>query len=62
MYQAFALVRHMRPAHTVTTMVMKLLVCASFTVFIANCILLAHYYQVVNNFVSKNMYLNDSEL
>ena len=51
----------MRPAHTVTTMVMKLLVCASFTVFIANCILLAHYYQVVNNFVSKNIYLNDSK-
>jgi hypothetical protein len=39
---------------------MKLMICASLTLFVGNCVLLAYQYQVVNKFVSKNIYLNDS--
>ena len=44
------------------SMIMKLMVCTSFTLLVANCVLLAHQYQVVENFVSKSVYLNDSKL
>ncbi|KAF8808534.1 hypothetical protein BYT27DRAFT_7137331 [Phlegmacium glaucopus] len=50
----------MKITHTPTVM-MKLIVSASFVLFIANCILVAHQYQVVNKFVSKSIYLNDKD-
>ena len=40
---------------------MRLIVCASFTLFVGNCVLLAYQYQVVNKFVSKSIYLNDGK-
>jgi len=39
--------------------VSKLMICASLTLFVGNCVLLAYQYQVVNKFVSKNIYLDD---
>ena len=38
------------------------MVYTSLTLFVANCVLLAYQYQVVNKFVSKSIYVNDSKL
>jgi hypothetical protein len=40
---------------------MKLMVLASLTLFIGNCVLLVYQSQVINKFVSKSIYLNDGE-
>jgi hypothetical protein len=62
---------HQRPSQScpVTIMkilhnptIMKLMLCASLTAFVGNCVLLVYQYQVINKFVSKNVYLNDSGL
>ena len=49
----------MKIPHNAT--MMKLMFCASITLFVGNCLFLAYQYQVVNKFVSKSIYLNDGE-